>query len=123
VRARVLPLLHEVAGRDVAPLLARTAALLADDTDLLATLASEVDPIDAAALAGAPPAVARRAVRAWLGGAHPPDAASVERVLAVARGEVRGTEVAGRRRVRRTAGRLRLEGAAGADDGRGPGGR
>jgi tRNA(Ile)-lysidine synthase len=123
VRARVLPLLDEVAGRDVAPLLARTAALLADDTDLLATLATEVDPTDAAALAAAPPAVARRAVRAWLGGIHPPDAASVERVLAVARGEVRGTEVAGRRRVRRTAGRLRLEGAAGADDGHGRGHR
>jgi tRNA(Ile)-lysidine synthase len=123
VRARVLPLLDEVAGRDVAPLLARTAALLADDTDLLAALAADVDPTDAAAVAAAPPAVARRAVRTWLGGAYPPDAASVERVLAVARGEARGTEVTGRRRVRRTAGRLRLEGSAGPDDGHGPGRR
>jgi tRNA(Ile)-lysidine synthase len=123
VRARVLPLLDEVAGRDVAPLLARTAALLADDTAVLAALAAEVDPTDAAALAAAPPAVARRAVRAWLGGPHPPDAASVERVLAVARGEARGTEVGGRRRVRRTAGRLRLEGAADRSDGHGPGRR
>jgi tRNA(Ile)-lysidine synthase len=116
VRTSVLPLLDSVAGRDVAPLLARTAALLGDDADLLATRAAELDPTDAAALAAAPPALARRAVRAWLAGpgeAYPPDAATVERVLAVARGESRGTEVGGRRRVRRTAGRLRLEGSTG----------
>jgi tRNA(Ile)-lysidine synthase len=109
VRAQVLPLLDGVAGRDVAPLLARTAALVADDAELLARLAAALDPTDAAALAAAPPALGRRAVRAWLGGAHPPDAATVERVLDVARGEARGTEVGGGRRVRRTAGRLRLE--------------
>jgi tRNA(Ile)-lysidine synthase len=109
VRAQVLPLLDGVAGRDVAPLLSRTAALLADDAELLAALAADLDPTDAAALAAAPPALARRAVRAWLTGAYPPDAATVERVLGVARGEARGTEVGGRRRVRRTAGRLRLE--------------
>jgi tRNA(Ile)-lysidine synthase len=109
VRAQVLPLLDAVAGRDVAPLLARTAALAADDADLLAGLAGELDPTDAASLAAAPPALARRAVRAWLTGAYPPDAATVERVLAVARGEVRGTEAGGGRQVRRTSGRLRLE--------------
>jgi tRNA(Ile)-lysidine synthase len=121
VRASVLPLLDAVAGRDVAPLLARTAGLLADDADLLAALAAELDPTDAAALAATPPALARRAVRAWLAGpgeAYPPDAATVERVLAVARGEALGTEVGGRRQVRRTAGRLRLEGSLGED---GPG--
>jgi tRNA(Ile)-lysidine synthase len=109
VRARVLPLLDHVAGRDVAPRLARTAALAAADADLLAALAAELEPTDAGALAAAPPPLARRAVRAWLTGAYPPDAATVERVLAVARVEVRGTEVAGGRQVRRTAGRLRLE--------------
>jgi tRNA(Ile)-lysidine synthase len=119
VRARVLPLLDHVAGRDVAPLLARTAALAAADADLLAALAAELDPTDAGALAAAPPPLARRAVRAWLTGAYPPDAATVERVLAVARGEVRGTEVAGGRQVRRTAGRLRLEPSPGAGGCRG----
>jgi len=119
VRAQVLPLLDAVAGRDVAPLLARTAALLGDDAAVLAAGAAGLDPTDATALA-------RRAVRAWLsglGGAYPPDAATVERVLAVARGEARGTEVGARRHVRRTAGRLRVEAAARADDGQGPGRR
>jgi len=122
VRAQVLPLLDEVAGRDVAPLLARTARLLADDADVLNAGAAGLDPTDAAGLAAAPPAVARRAVRAWLSGvvgAYPPDAATVERVLAVARGEARGTEVGGRRQVRRTAGRLRVEASARVDDGHG----
>jgi tRNA(Ile)-lysidine synthase len=126
VRAQVLPLLDAVAGRDVAPLLARTAALLGDDAAVLAAGAAGLDPTDATALAAAPPALARRAVRAWLsrgGGAYPPDAATVERVLAVARGEARGTEVGARRQVRRTAGRLRVEAAARADDGQGPGRR
>ncbi len=125
VRAQVLPLLDEVAGRDVAPLLARTAALLADDAALLTTLAGDLDPTDATALTAAPPALARRAVRAWLarpGDTHPPDAATVERVLAVARGDARGTEVAGGRRVRRTAGRLRVEPTTGGGSGH-PAGR
>ena len=120
VRAQVLPLLDEVAGRDVAPLLARTAALAADDADLLTALAAGLDPTDAAALATAPPPLARRAVRAWLtrpGSSYPPDAATVERVLAVARGEVRATEVGEGRRIARTAGRLRLEPSAGDDTG------
>ncbi len=120
VRARVVPLLDDVAGRDVAPLLARTAALAADDADLLAALAAELDPTDAAGLAGAPAPLARRAVRAWLtrpGLTYPPDAATVERVLAVARGEARATDVGGGRRVARTAGRLRLERSAEDDAG------
>jgi tRNA(Ile)-lysidine synthase len=91
--------------------LARQAALLADDADLVAGLAAELDPTDARALAGAPVALARAAVRSWLrptAGGQPPSAAAVERVLAVARGEVVATEVAGGWRVQRSAGRLAL---------------
>jgi hypothetical protein len=61
----------------------------------------------------APPALARRAVRRWLRHGdeqHPPDAATVDRVLAVARGEAVGCEVAGGRTVRRSRGRLSLGG-------------
>ena len=43
------------------------------------------------------------------GGGHPPSLAEVERTLAVARGEAVGTELAGGHRVRRPAGRLRVE--------------
>lgn len=109
VRHEVLPLLNEVADRDVVPLLVRAGEIAAKDTELLDLLAQEIDVTDAAMLASAPTALARRAIRAWLRGEHPPDLASVERVLQVARGEALGTEIAGGRSVRRTSGKLRLE--------------
>jgi tRNA(Ile)-lysidine synthase len=111
VRHELLPVLDAVAERDVTPLLARQADLLRDDLALLDELAGALDPTDARALAAAPPALARRAIRTWLRAGpeqHPPDAATVERVLAVARGEVVATEVGGGRAVRRRAGRLIL---------------
>jgi hypothetical protein len=60
------------------------------------------------------PSVARAAIRRWLltadvADGHPVDAASVERVRAVAAHEIEATEVTGGWRVARTAGRLRLE--------------
>lgn len=114
VRAEVLPLLAEVAGRDVVAVLARQAALLADDAVLLDELAAAVDPTDAAALTAAPRALARRAVRRWLRASsdaelHPPAAAEVARVLDVAAGRAVACEVSGGRRVARRAGRLTLE--------------
>jgi tRNA(Ile)-lysidine synthase len=111
VRHELLPVLDAIAERDVAAVVARQAALLADDAALLDDLAAAIDATDARALNAAPPALARRAVRRWLydGCDHPPDAATVERVLAVARGEARATDVGAGRRVARTAGVLRLE--------------
>jgi tRNA(Ile)-lysidine synthase len=109
VRHELLPLLDDMAQRDVAALLARQADLLREDAVLLDALAEAIDPTDARALAAAPVPLARRAVRAWLRDEHPPSAAAVERVLAVARGEATSTEVGGGRRVVRTAQRLRLE--------------
>jgi tRNA(Ile)-lysidine synthase len=113
VRHELLPLLADIAGRDVVPVLTRQAALSRDAVDLLAAEASRLDPADAAALATAPVALARLAIREWLRGCsaerHPPDAATVERVLEVARIEHRAADVGGGWRVARTAGRLRLE--------------
>ena len=109
VRHEVLPLLNDVAERDVVPLLIRAGEIADKDADLLDRLAREIDVTDAAALATAPIALARRSVREWLRGEHPPDLASVERVLQVARGEALGTEITGGRSVRRTNGKLRLE--------------
>lgn len=109
IRHEVLPLLDEVASRDVVPLLVRSADLLRDDADLLDELAGTLDPTDARALATAPAPLARRAIRRWLTIAgYPPDAATVERVVAVARGEVRACEVGGGRRVWRSMQRLHL---------------
>ena len=112
VRHEVLPLLADVAARDLAPVLARQADLLRADDDLLDTLAAALDPTDARQLAAAPPPLARRAVRRWLTGldpaGHPPDLATVERVLAVARGESTACDVAGGHRVARSRQRLSL---------------
>lgn len=66
VRHQALPLLSALAGRDLVPILARQAGLLADEVDLLESLARELDPTDALAVAQAPTALSRRAVRRWL---------------------------------------------------------
>ena len=109
IRHDLLPVLDAIAERDVADLLSRQSDLLRDDADLLDALAAEVDPTHARVLAAAPVALARRAVRQWLGGEHPPDAATVERVLAVARGEAVATEIGKGRRVVRHQQRLAIE--------------
>jgi len=137
IRAELIPLVCDIAGRDVVPLLVRTAALLRADAEVLAEAAGSVDPTDAVALAAAPPGTARRAIRAWLAAApptaapptgapptatpptaaptpYPPTAAAVERILAVARGEAIACEVAGVGRVARHHQRLVIEEPANA---------
>lgn len=109
IRHEMLPLLEDISIRDPVPILVRSADLLRDDAELLDELSASLDPTDARALSAAPVPLARRAVRRWLTVAgYPPDAATVERVLAVARGETRACEVGGGRRVARSAQRLRL---------------
>ena len=118
VRHDLLPALGAAAGRDLVPVLARQAAVAADDTSLLDDLASGIDATDARALAAAPVPLARRAVRAWLrpvGGGHPPDMAAVDRVLAVARGDALACELAGGWRVHRSHQRLHLTGPTGSE--------
>lgn len=107
VRNELIPLLDDVADRDLTPLIARSADLLRDDDDFLDTLSQELDVTDAIALSAAPLPLARRAVRNWLTRAgYPPDSAAVTRVLAVAAGDATGCEVAGVGRIRRSAQRL-----------------
>lgn len=108
IRHQLLPLCSAIAGRDVVPVLARQAAVLAGDADLLDVVATLVDPHDAKALSAAPGAVARRSIREWLtgNGPYPPPLDAVERVLEVARGQRVATEIPGGRRVVRSHGRL-----------------
>jgi tRNA(Ile)-lysidine synthase len=111
VRHELLPLLDDIAGRDVAPILARQAGGFGEIADLLGLLASQLDVTDAVAMRAAHPVLAATAVRTWLrpvNDGHPPDAAAVARVLAVASGEIRATEVGGGWRVERSRNRLRL---------------
>jgi tRNA(Ile)-lysidine synthase len=118
VRHQVLPLLDDVAGRDVVPLLARLADLAADQADVLGALAVAIDPTDARAVAAAPRALATEAVRRWwherTDGRPPPDGAAVGRVLDVAAGRAVACDVVAGWRVRRSANTLHLVGPAGA---------
>jgi tRNA(Ile)-lysidine synthase len=73
LRSEVLPLLEEVLGGGVAEALARTAAALQDDVDVLDAAAAEQhdaaragEGLDVAVLAPLPAAIRRRVVRAWL---------------------------------------------------------
>ena len=88
VRHEVLPLLGDIARRDVVPLLVRTAdAAPRRRRAARPTSPAALDPTDARALAAADPALARRALRAWLtADGYPPDLATVDRALDVARG-------------------------------------
>ncbi len=107
VRRELLPLLDDIAERDVTPLLTRAADLLRADDQFLEELAAAIDPTDAAVLAAAPRPIASRAVRQWLeSDGYPPDSAAVLRVIAVARGEAAACELSGGRRIERQDDRL-----------------
>jgi tRNA(Ile)-lysidine synthase len=108
IRHEVLPLVESLAKRDLVPVLTRQADLLRDDDDLLNELASALDPTDALALANAPIALSRRAIRSWLTNPLVPDSATVERVLDVARGNTLACDIGLGRQVRRSQQRLRI---------------
>ena len=108
IRNQLLPQINEISQRDVAPILARQAELFRDDADFLDSLAKQLDPTDAKALASAPRALARRAIRIWLTEIYPPDSATVERVLDVARGVTTACEIGMNREVRRSQQRLQI---------------
>lgn len=116
VRSELLPLMNDVAGRDVVPLLARTAELAAENSEALLGLVDEVDPCDVRSVAQAAPLVAAEAIRHhWrreTGGMLPPDRAAIDRMLEVARGERRSTQISDGWTFRRRAGRLWLESPA-----------
>jgi tRNA(Ile)-lysidine synthase len=109
IRHEVLPLLERGAGRDLTPLLNRQADVLRAESDFLDALARAAWPGEGGArardLAALPDPLARRAVRCWLG-PPPPALDEVDAVLAVARGERRAVDLAGGRRVQRSAGVL-----------------
>ncbi len=110
IRHEVLPLLADVSGRDVVPILNRTSRHLRDVEEGVNRLAAGFDPTDTRQMAGAPPLLARAALRKWLTDdeGHSPSTAELERVMAVVRHEVRACELSGGRTVSRTNGVLRL---------------
>jgi len=112
VRHEVLPLLSDVARRDVVPALARLAQQSAELDDLVGLLAAELDATSVHQLRAVPRPVAVAAVRRWwvatTGGLPPPDAAATERVLAVVDGRSRACDVVAGWSLRRRQGVLRL---------------
>jgi tRNA(Ile)-lysidine synthase len=114
VRHELIPLLCDLAQRDVVPLLVRTSDLLRDDDEQLDRLSAEIDVTDARAVAAAEPALARRALRAWLTlDGYGPDLATLNRALEVARGAATACELGGGRRLERHRQRLEIvDGAA-----------
>jgi tRNA(Ile)-lysidine synthase len=113
MRTEVLPLLNDIAARDVVPLLVRLGDVASADVDLLDALAAPLDPRDAKLLAEADPQLAKRAIRQWLrdegpGGGYVPTLAVVSRVYDVALGRVLATEIGLGWSVTRKNQRLRL---------------
>lgn len=119
VRHELLPVLCDVAGRDVVPLIARQAALVHEERAWLDAisgpdLARELEDVDCRELRAWPNARLRRWLRAHLShddadGVHPPSSEEIERALGVVRGEIVATELAGKKRLSRSAQRLTLE--------------
>jgi len=120
VRHELVPLMNDLSGRDVVPLLARQARVLFEDrTWLNALLAPDLerslDEVDCRELAAWPRAKRVRWLRTKLaylddlGDTHPPTAAEIERALAVVAGNVVAAELSGGRRLARRHQRLFFE--------------
>jgi tRNA(Ile)-lysidine synthase len=117
VRRRLLPMLEREFNPNARATLARAAAILAEEDDLLERTARRkmarlvrTGRIEADGLGRLVPAIARRIVRAWLEGAPAasvPTSEQVETVIALARREEAGAVALGGGEVRKSGGWLR----------------
>ncbi|NNN08085.1 MAG: tRNA lysidine(34) synthetase TilS [Acidimicrobiaceae bacterium] len=119
VRHELLPVMNDVAERDVVPLLARQARVLHEDRRWLDELALRdatlsLDAADCRDLMGWPVARLTRWLRERLvtltaeGETYPPSADEIARALSVVRGDVVACELSGARRLARSGQRLTL---------------
>jgi len=110
IRNEVIPLLAEVTGRDPVPLLTRHANLAGEASGILANLIKDFDITDVRSVADVPDPVVRFAIQDWLTDklGLPADSSSVNRVLQIVRGEIKGTEIPGGFRVDRSQGKVRF---------------
>jgi tRNA(Ile)-lysidine synthase len=120
VRHHLIPMLNDLAQRDVVPILARQADVLYEDRAWLEELVASdlgvgLSELDCRELRQWPRARLRRWLRAKLavvdelGERHPPSSAEVERALEVVDGAVVAAELSGGRRLARSLQRLSLE--------------
>jgi tRNA(Ile)-lysidine synthase len=119
IRLETLPMLNEVAQRDLVPVLARQAELMGEERRWIDEISSidvlrPIEEIDCRELATWPTARLRRWLRHQLmgvdqgDGAHPPTLAEVDRVIDVVRGVNVATQISGSRRVSRHGQHLRI---------------
>ncbi len=97
IRHEVLPLLDDVAGRDVVPVIARASRHQRQASELLERMSAAVDPTDALALATLDVALAVTALRRWwrttTNSPYAPDDAACGRMMAVVSGQSVGCDV------------------------------
>ncbi len=114
IRQEVIPLLDEVAKRDVVGVLARQSGVFGQEARFMDSLAEGIDATDARKLAEIHPVIAKRALRLWLAErldaeAHPPGQECLARAMEVATGEATSCDLVGGFRLCRTNQRLRIE--------------
>ena len=120
VRHELVPLMDDIAQRDVVAIIARQAALMYDertwlDERALADEPTSLGDADCRDLRTWPVARLRRWLRSQLrepddgDGTHPPSADELERAVRVVRGDVVATELHGGRRLARRSQHLTLE--------------
>ena len=110
IRKEVIPLLAEVGGRDPVPLLARHANLAGEASGILGDLVKDLDITDVRSVDDNSDPVVKFAIQEWLSDkiGLPPDSSSINRVLQIVRGEIKGTEIPGGFRVDRSQGKVRF---------------
>lgn len=114
VRHMVVPLLNEVAEKDVVPVIARMAEQAQEMYIQLNETAKMLidDPSSVKQLRAAPPAIAKHALHQWLAPQVPQgktiDAATIDRAMEVVRGNVRATQLPGGASLNRTRGVLHV---------------
>ncbi len=108
VRSELLPLMSQIADRDVVPLLARAAASAREAGAALAELLPRGEATDTRWLQTLSEAQCRLTVRAWLESeiGRPVSAAATDRVVAVVKHTARATELEGGWAVSRSNGQL-----------------
>ena len=111
VRAELIPLMNDIADRDVVPLLVRSAAKVGAAQAVLDQLLPDGDPADTRWLQTLPDSVATLVVRRWLSEqiGRPLSAAATTRVMEVVAHTRKATELSGGRRLHRSDGLLRLD--------------
>ncbi|MBT8240029.1 MAG: tRNA lysidine(34) synthetase TilS [Acidimicrobiia bacterium] len=109
VRHELIPLMNQIADRDIVPLLNRSASVSRATVAAVEELLPEGDPTDTRWLGTLSDPVARLIVRAWLEQqtGRPISASATDRVMRVVAHEIKATELRGGARLERTDGYLR----------------